>query len=73
MIDEIMTKMEQDETAIKNLKAIVADKDKKIDELKNKLRFYRNEFCLKCGNYREEHLGKCDGCYFRNEWHGDFE
>ena len=22
----------------------------------------RNELCLKCGQYREKHLGACDGC-----------
>lgn len=22
----------------------------------------RNELCMKCGRYREKHLGACDGC-----------
>jgi hypothetical protein len=25
----------------------------------------RNELCLKCGKYKTEHLGSCDGC----RWH----
>ena len=25
----------------------------------------RNELCLKCGNYRESHLGKCDWCKWK--------
>lgn len=25
-----------------------------------------NELCLKCGSYRQEHLGACDGCRWKN-------
>ena len=24
-----------------------------------------NELCLRCGQYRERHLGACDGCRWR--------
>jgi len=24
-----------------------------------------NELCLKCGSYREAHLGACDGCRWK--------
>ena len=27
----------------------------------------RNELCLKCGRYREAHIGVCDGCMWREK------
>ena len=27
----------------------------------------RNELCLRCGDYRQRHLGACDGCRWRND------
>lgn len=30
------------------------------------IRALRNELCLKCGNYAEEHNGACDGCNWKN-------
>lgn len=27
----------------------------------------RNELCLKCGRYKEAHLGACDGCRYNDE------
>ena len=32
------------------------------DKLMSELRDCRNELCLRCGSYREKHLGACDGC-----------
>lgn len=26
----------------------------------------RNELCLKCGDYKQRHLGACDGCRWRD-------
>lgn len=28
-----------------------------------------NELCHKCGSYREEHLGACDGCRWKDVRH----
>ena len=36
-----------------------------LDELKRNLRDCRNELCLRCGGYRMQHQGACDGC----RWH----
>lgn len=41
--------------------------------LEGELKECANELCLKCGSYREEHLGACDGCRWRNARYGDFE
>ena len=31
-----------------------------------------NELCLKCGVYKQEHLGYCNGCRWQPIRHGDF-
>ena len=68
MTDEIMTRMEQDETAIRNLKA-------KVKRLQREVKDARNELCMRCGNYREAHQGACDGCRYRHggEWEADLD
>ncbi len=35
-----------------------------ISALKD-LEVCRNELCLRCGYYRERHLGACDGCRWK--------
>ena len=32
------------------------------DNIRSDLHDCVNELCLKCGQYREAHLGACDGC-----------
>ena len=32
------------------------------DDLKKNLRDCRNELCIRCGEYRMQHQGACDGC-----------
>ena len=36
------------------------------DKLKSDLKDCRNELCLKCGDYKQRHLGACDGCRWRD-------
>lgn len=38
--------------------------DAAIHALKD-LEVCRNELCLRCGQYRERHLGACDGCRWK--------
>ena len=35
------------------------------DKVKSDLKDCRNELCLRCGSYREKHLGACDGCRWK--------
>lgn len=44
-----------------------AEAGEKISKLERELRWCRNELCLRCGNYREKHLGACDGCRWRTD------
>lgn len=37
------------------------------EELLKELENCRNELCLKCGAYRESHLGACDDCRYNFE------
>ena len=55
---------EVQETLARVRKLIVeakADHDRLISELRD----CRNELCLRCGSYREKHLGACDGCRWK--------
>ena len=56
---------EVQETLARVRKLIVeakADHDRLISELRD----CRNELCLRCGSYREKHLGACDGCRWKD-------
>ena len=45
----------------------------KYMKIQSELRDCRNELCLKCGQYKDAHLGACDGCRYRHggEWEDD--
>lgn len=48
---------------------LVRDLKARIADLKSELNDCRNELCLKCGNYKQKHLGACDGCRWGEmEW-----
>ena len=40
----------------------IATLQAEADNLKSELHDCVNELCLRCGQYREEHNGACDGC-----------
>ena len=44
-----------------------------IYRLRSELKNCRNELCLKCGNYKEAHLGSCNDCRYRQGgiWEAD--
>ena len=41
------------------------DAEAEIKRLKCDLKDCRNELCLKCGEYKQRHLGACDGCRWK--------
>ena len=41
------------------------------EKLRRLIKDCANELCLKCGDYRKEHLGYCDGCRWKAIRHGD--
>ena len=36
------------------------------ERLRRDLKDCRNELCLRCGQYKQRHLGACDGCRWRD-------
>ena len=40
----------------------IATLQAETDNLKSEFHDCVNELCLRCGQYREEHNGACDGC-----------
>ena len=46
-----------------------------IFRLRSELKNCRNELCMKCGNYKEAHIGACDDCRYRHggEWSCDLD
>lgn len=45
---------------------LVQDLKARVESLKVDLKMCRNELCLKCGDYKQKHLGACDGCRWEN-------
>ena len=45
----------------KDLAYATTDISNQVSDLKDCV----NELCLKCGQYRTEHLGSCDGCRWK--------
>ena len=39
---------------------------KETERLRRDLKDCRNELCLRCGQYKQRHLGACDGCRWRD-------
>lgn len=57
-IDELLDHM-------RNLKECLIDTSAAYEKVVRDLKDCRNELCLKCGSYREKHLGACDGCRWK--------
>lgn len=49
------------------------DYEKTVNHYKRLLKNCVNELCYRCGEYRNEHLGACDGCKWKEVRCGDDE
>lgn len=56
---EVMLKNEEAQSAISVLVNY-------IFKIERDLKDCRNELCLKCGDYKQRHLGVCDECRWRD-------
>ena len=48
------------------IRKLVVEAKADHDRLKSELRDCRNELCLRCGSYKQAHLGACDGCRWKD-------
>ena len=48
------------------IRKLVVEAKADYDRLLSELRDCRNELCLRCGSYREKHLGACDWCRWKD-------
>lgn len=49
----------------------LANQRKIIEKYKRQLNDCVNELCYRCGDYKEEYLGRCNGCKWRVIRNGD--
>ena len=54
------------DATIDEIRMTALDAQCEIMRLQAELRECRNELCLRCGSYRDAHLGACDGCKFKD-------
>ena len=53
-------------TGLPVLQALMNEAADAIADVQGELKHCRNELCLRCGQYKERHLGACDGCRWRD-------
>ena len=61
MIDDIGELLD----LVRDLKHRVDGLKADYDKVSRDLRDCRNELCLRCGDYKQRHLGACDGCRWK--------
>lgn len=62
------------EKMMENLEELRAyHKNYEVNHYKRQLKDCVNELCSRCGRYRNEHLGACDGCKWKKVRCGDDE
>lgn len=49
-------------TGLPVIRALMNEAADEISELQDQLNTCRNELCLRCGQYKQRHLGACEGC-----------
>lgn len=60
-VKEVNTILDQ----LQNLRECLVDTGAAYEKAVRDLKDCRNELCLRCGSYREKHLGACDGCRWK--------
>ena len=53
------------ESGVDNLIKNIVDLKMALADAKAKLNLCRDELCLRCGDYKQRHLGACDGCRWK--------
>ena len=58
---------------VNELTDLLANQRKIIERYKRQLKDCVNELCYQCGQYKNEHLGACDGCRWKGLRSGDIK
>lgn len=66
-MNDFLIKKLRDGTRLPALMVLMAEAANEIEDLQKKYDRCRNELCLKCGNYKQSHLGACNGCVFKED------
>ena len=53
------------ESGVDNLIKNIVDLKMALADAKAGLNLCRDELCLRCGDYKQRHLGACDGCRWK--------
>ena len=53
------------ESGVDNLIKNIVDLKMALADAKAELTLCRDELCLRCGDYKQRHLGACDGCRWK--------
>ena len=56
----------RDGTGLPVLQALMTEAADAIEALAADRRCAVNELCLRCGSYKQRHLGACDGCRWKS-------
>ena len=54
------------ESGVDNLIKNIVDLKMALADAKAELNLCRDELRLRCGDYKQRHLGACDGCRWKN-------
>lgn len=49
-------------TKLPMISALLNEGADAIEELRTDFKDCRNELCLRCGQYKQKHMGACEGC-----------
>ena len=61
----MISRVEYEVPHMKEIKSGLFALNEAWQKMERDLRDCRNELCLRCGSYREKHLGACDGCRWK--------
>ena len=63
---ETVKEINEIQETLARVRKLIVEAKADHDRMMSELRDCRNELCLRCGSYREKHLGACDGCRWRD-------
>ena len=66
-VPALLAEIERLKDTHKALESSLCNAEMNLEHITANYKAIRNELCLKCGKYREAHLGSCDGCRWESK------